>query len=226
MDKNKKIIIAVLAIIIIIFVAGALYVSFSQENKEASSHFNNTFMSGDFVGMVHVVNNSSEWQKSYSDTTHHIDYNMSTCKNASFLVDMYSIQGLKGPEERTFNGQEWDIYSGQGISSINGSGNTTVNTTLNVFMCVADKDNQSYVIYIIFNNNTDVNVTDSVFCPAYDDYIEPLLKSITLVHNKNVPSLADMLGIDQASFDEQAHLISEVKKGNQTAIQQLQQASS
>ncbi|MDO5849214.1 MAG: hypothetical protein Q4P18_06745 [Methanobrevibacter sp.] len=217
MDKNKKIILVAAIVVVVAIVAGALFSGIlNSSSSEGTTPFSNEFMEGDFVGTVNVVNNTDKWAVAYKDPVHHIEYNVSTCKNASFLVDLYSVQGMTGPEHRTFNNQNWDIYLGQGQQEINNR-----NVTLQIFMCVADKDNQSYVIYAIFNNNTQVKVGNNLYCDAFTEYIEPLLTSITLKHNSGAPELYDLLGVDKATFDQQADLLKEVKKGNQTAIAQL-----
>ncbi len=225
MKLNKKFIVAIIIVIIIVII-GVLFTSgFFNKSTEKTTPFDNNFASGDFVGNVKILNNTSQWTAAYSDTDNHIDYNMSTCKNASLIVDIYTIQGMQGPEHRTFNNQKWDIYYAQGMQTIENNTNSSVNETLNVYMCVANKGEQSYLIYIIFNNNTSVNTTGGVYSQAYDDYIEPLLDSITLKENNNAPTIYEILGIDQSTYNQYAELISQIKKGNQTAIQQLTGAS-
>lgn len=219
MDKNKKIILAVVIIVVIAVIAGAaVFFSGILNGNEVETSFDNNFTSGEFVGNVKVVNNTDKWGVAYRDAENHIEYNMSTVKNASFLVDLYTLQGMKGPEHRTYNDQQWDIYTAQGATQI---GNETSNKTLQVFMCVANKNNQTYLVYVIFNNETNIKVSDSVFCDAFKDYVEPLLESMTLKHNDDAPSLSSLLGIDDNTLNQQAALIKEAKKGNQTAIQAL-----
>lgn len=228
MELNNKTIFALIIIVVVIIVAiGAVFTSgFFDATVSETTPFDNNFMSGDFVGQVKTVNDSEKWAVAYSDETHHIDYNMSTCKNATLLVDIYTLQGMEGPEHRTFNNQQWDIYHAQGMQTIGNTTNVSLtNETLNVYMCVANKAEQSYLIYVIFNNNTDVNSTGGVYSDGYENYIEPLLDSVTLKEDPNAPEIYDILGMDQSSYQQYAQLISQVKKGNQTAIQQLASAS-
>lgn len=220
--NKKKFIIIIMIIIVIVVIIGAIFTSgFLNTSIEKTTPFDNDFASGNFVGNVKILNNTSQWSAAYSDTENHIDYNMSTCKNASLIVDIYTIQGMQGPEHRIFNDQKWDIYNAQGMQTIGNNTNSSENQTLNVFMCVADRGEQSYIIYIIFNNNTSINTTGGVYSQAYNEYIEPLLDSITLKENANAPTIYDVLGIDQSTYNQYAELISQIKKGNQTAIQQL-----
>ncbi len=218
MDKNKKIIILAIIIIIIAIIGSVVYlnVSGSDSNK---TPFSNKFMAGNFVGTVNEMNSNETWANAYKDPVHHIEYNMSTCKNASFLVDLYKLQGMKGPEEKEYNGQIWSIYTGQG-SNQNGNG-TSTDKLINVYMCVADKDNQSYVIYIIFNDNTKVNVDGTIYCDGFEEYVEPLLSSLELKSNADAPNLSSLLGIDENTFQQQAFLINQASNGNQTALSML-----
>lgn len=219
MDRNKKIILSV-AIILIIVIAG-LIIAGVFNNNEVRTSFDNHFASGKLVGNVTVKNESDNWSASYFDKTNNIEYNMSTVKNATFLVDLYAVQGLSGPEERTFNNQEWDIYTGQGVQSANDTQNNTVNTTIQVYMCVANKDNQSYVIYVICGNPDKINASDNIFCEGFKNFIEPLLKSMSLKHDDNAPELSTLFGVDQKTLEQQDYLLKQAKNGNQTAIAQL-----
>jgi len=69
--------------------------------------------------------------------------------------------------------------------------NTTqnANETMNIIICQSQGQKQGYLIYAIFNASSDVNATGQMFSPAYKEYIEPLLKSISLKESKNVPKI-------------------------------------
>lgn len=216
MERNKKIIVAI--IIIIIIVIGGIICFLGFDSNSEKTPFSNNFISGDFIGTVNKLNSNETWAAAYNDPVHHIEYNMSTCKNASFLADLYKLQGMKGPEERTYNNQAWDIYTGQGSNQV---GNETTNEITNIYMCIANKDNQSYIIYVIFNNGTKVDVDGSLYCDGFEKYVESLLTSIQLKHDDNVPELSSLLGMDESTFQQQAFLVNQASKGNNTALAML-----
>lgn len=221
MEFNKKILIIIIAIAVIIIAIGAIFTSgFFNTPIEKTTPFDNNFTSGDFVGNVKVVNKTNQWAVAYSDTEHKIDYNMSTCKNATLIADIYLIQGMEGPEHRTFNDNDWDIYHAQGMQA---SGNNTnkTNNTVDIYMCVANQGEQSYIIYAIFNNNTLVNTSGGLYSQAYEEYIEPLLDTVTLKENPNVPEVYDVLGMDESTYHQYTNIVDQVKKGNRTAIEQF-----
>lgn len=208
MEFNKKII-AAIVIIVVVVIAGGIYALTISDGQSTTTPFNNSFSSGEFTGNVELVNNSSEWAAAYSDNTNSIQYNMSTCRNASYIVDTYLIQGMQGPDEREFNGQQWDIYTVTGTTN---SGNNTTQTVY-IYMCVANKENQDFLLYAIFEDSSSVEVDGSLYCEAYEDYIVPLLESMELQPNANVPELYELLGIDQGTFQQYADLMTRYKAG-------------
>lgn len=210
MNAKSILIIAIVAVVAI--VAGVIF-SGALAPEEAKTPFDTNFMSGAFSGNAKLANDTDEWGVTYEDSGNDIEYNITTVKNASFIVEMYTLQGMSGPEHRTYNGQEWDIYTAQGVNEGNGT-----NTSVQVYMCVAGKDGQDYLVYVIFSDIQKVNASDNVFCPAFKDYVQPLLESIKLKHNADAPELSTILGVSQEDLDTQYHLMKEAKKGNQTAI--------
>ena len=216
MELNKKIIAVIIAVIVIIVAVSTIFVSgFFDTPIGEVTPFDNNFASGEFMGNVTLENSTNQWSVAYSDKENQIEYNMSTCKNASLIVDMYVIEGMDGPEHRTFNNNEWDIYYAEGTSD-SGEGDK-----IDVYMCVANQGEQSYIIYTIFYNTTRTESSGGVYSEGYGNYIEPLLDSITLKENPNAPTIYEALEIDQGTYQQYVHLVDQVKKGNQTAIQQL-----
>ena len=55
----------------------------------------------------------------------------------------------------------------------------------------------------------------------YTDFVEPLLKSVTLKETKNVPKLSEQYGLSEDEFQQQMELVQQVKAGNSTAIEQV-----
>lgn len=217
MDKKKIITFAIIVIVAIVAILTACY-TLGVFNLEPHSDFDNKFMKGSFVGngvLEQASDNASDWVKSYKDNGKGIEYNISTCDNSSFIVDYLSLQGLEGPETRNYNGQEWNIYHADALS---GTGDNVTNATpLNVYVCQANTDGQSYLIYVISNGT--VECDGSMFCPLVEKYIEPLLKSISLKRNEDVPNIADVLGMSQSDFDANNELIQQFKAGNYSALE-------
>ena len=155
---------------------------------------------------------------SYEDKEHHITYNVSTVDNSSQLMEVYELQGVSNPEKRTFNGNDWNIYFTQAMPG-NNTNNTDSSKTMNIVICQSQGDKQGYLIYAIFDNSSDVDVSGKMFSPGYKEYIEPLLKSISLKESKNVPKINEEFGLTEDEFSQQLDLIHQYKSGNLSALQ-------
>ena len=215
--KNIIIIVAVvviLAVIGIIFATGML----SQQNTaETTTPFETDFMQGAFVGNVKLVNNKEKFMKSYEDKKHHITYNISTVDNSSALMEIYELQGVTNPEERSFNGNDWNIYFTQAVPGNDSNKNT--NETMNIVICQSQGEKQGYLIYAIFDSKSDVNSTGNMFGQSYKEYIEPLLNSVTLKESKNVPAINEEFGLTEDEFAQQMELVHQYKAGNTSALE-------
>lgn len=216
-DKNIIIILAV--IVVIIAVAGYVFATgmFNGTQNTQTSPLKTEFMEGNFVGDVKLVNDTQKFMHSYEDNQHHITYNISTVDNSSALMEIYELQGVANPEERSFNGHEWNIYFTQAMPGNNTTQNA--NETMNIIICQSQGQKQGYLIYAIFNASSDVNATGQMFSPAYKEYIEPLLKSISLKESKNVPKINEEFGLTEDEFAQQMDLIHQYKAGNRTALE-------
>lgn len=216
-DKNIIIILAV--IVVIIAVAGYAFATgmFNGTQNTQTSPLKTEFMEGNFVGDVKLVNDTQKFMHSYEDNQHHITYNISTVDNSSALMEIYELQGVTNPEERSFNGHEWNIYFTQAMPGNNTTQNA--NETMNIIICQSQGQKQGYLIYAIFNASSDVNATGQMFSPAYKEYIEPLLKSISLKESKNVPKINEEFGLTEDEFAQQMDLIHQYKAGNRTALE-------
>ena len=216
-DKNIIIILAV--IVVIIAIAGYAFATgmFNGTQNTQTSPLKTEFMEGNFVGDVKLVNDTQKFMHSYEDKQHHITYNISTVDNSSALMEIYELQGVTNPEKRSFNGQEWNIYFTQAMPGNNTTQNA--NETMNIIICQSQGQKQGYLIYAIFNASSDVNATGQMFSPAYKDYIEPLLKSISLKESKNVPKINEEFGLTEDEFAQQMDLIHQYKAGNRTALE-------
>ena len=221
MEKKNIILIAIVAIAIIA-VAAAIFTTMGGESNTTivgeTSKFSNSFMEGSFSGKTKLVNNSSEFMQSYEDSKHKITYNISTVDNSTALMDIYYLQGVMNPEKRTLNGNDWNIYFSQAIE-----GNNT-NKTLNIVICQCQKEKQGYLIYMIIDSKTDLNISAfNTFGEVYKGYVEPLLKSVTLKESKNVPSINDEFGLTADEFAQQMELVRQYKAGNTSALNSASQ---
>ncbi len=209
-------VIAIIAIVGVIFATGIL-----NGNDKQTTAFKTDFMEGSFMGNVSLVNDSEKFMHSYEDKQHHITYNISTVDNSSALMEIYELQGVTNPEERSFNGNDWNIYFTQAIPG-NDTNNTNSNNTMSIVICESQGEKQGYLIYAIFDAKSDVNATTNAFGEGYIDYIEPMLKSITLKESKNVPKINDEFGLSEDEFAQQMELIHQYKAGNTSALEGAQ----
>ena len=72
---------------------------------------------------------------------------------------------------------------------------------------------------MIIDSKSKVNATLNTYGESYTDFVEPLLKSITLKKSKNVPKIYEEFGLTEDQFDQQMDLIKQYKAGNASALQ-------
>lgn len=213
--ENKNLIIIAVAIVLIVVVVGVILTTgvLNKADDRTTTSFSNSFMEGAFTGDVKLVKNASDYMQSYEDSQHSITYNISTVDNSTALMDIYYVQGVANPEHRSFNGNDWNIYFSQAIQ-----GNDT-NNKLNIIICQSQGEKQGYLIYMIIDSKTDLNVSSNVFGEPYKSYVEPLLKSITLKESSNVPAINDQFGLSESDFAKQMDLVHQYKSGNTSVLQ-------
>lgn len=217
--ENKNIIIIAVAVIAIIAIAGVIFATGMFNGHETTTTpFKTEFMEGSFVGNVSLENDSQKFMHSYQDKQHDITYNISTVDNASALMEIYELQGVSNPDERSFNGNDWNIYFTQAMPG-NDTSNANSNETMNIIICESQDAKQGYLIYAIFGAKSEVNSTGNAFGQSYTDYVEPLLKSITLKESKNVPAINEEFGLSEYEFAQQMDLIHQYKAGNTSALE-------
>ena len=220
--ENKNLIIVAVVVVVIIAIAGIIFatgmLNGNSNNNLGTSQLKTEFIEGSFVGNVTLENDTQKFMHSYGDKEHHITYNVSTVDNSSQLMEVYELQGVSNPEKRTFNGNDWNIYFTQAMPG-NNTNNTDSSTTMNIVICQSQGDKQGYLIYAIFDNSSDVDVSGKMFSPGYKEYIEPLLKSISLKESKNVPKINEEFGLTEDEFSQQLDLIHQYKSGNLSALQ-------
>ena len=220
MENKNLIIICVIVVIIAIlgyaFVTGA----FNQKEVVPTTPFETDFMSGAFVGsnVERMEVNNSSYLASFRDTEHNITYNMTTMDNSSALMEIYHFQGVKGPEYRTFNGQQWEIYFAEAMPVVNNTTSTDSSQRMGIIICHCQQESQGYVIYSIFDVSK-VNFTMNTYGDAYLNYIEPLLNSVNLKQSDNVPAVNEQFGLSQEDFQKQIDIIRQVEAGNRSALQ-------
>lgn len=215
--ENKNIIIIVVAVIAIIAVVGFIFTTgiFNQNDNGVTTPFKTEFMEGSFVGNVTLVDDKEKFMHSYEDKEHGVTYNISTVDNSTALMEIYQLQGVSNPEERTFNGNDWNIYFTQAVPE-NASNDTKAMT---IIMCESQGEKQGYLVYMIIDSDSDINVTLDTFGQSYTDYLEPLLKSITLKESKNVPAINEEFGLTEEEFAQQMELVHQFKAGNTSVLE-------
>ena len=224
MENKNFIIIAV--VVVIIAVLGVIFATGILNNDDGvkitqTTPFKTEFMEGNFSGNVSLVNDTEEFMHSYEDKENKITYNISTVDDSNALMDIYYIQGVMNPEKRNFNGQDWNIYFTQAVE-----GNDTNSTdTMNIVICQAQGEKQGYLIYMIIDSKSKVNATQNTYGESYTNFVEPLLKSLTLKESKNVPKINEEFGLTEDQFAEQMELVNQVKAGNTSALQQQEEAT-
>jgi hypothetical protein len=220
METKNIIIIAVVVVIVAIigvFATGILNNNANNQNMETTP-FETEFMEGSFAGKVKLVDDKEKFMHSYKDKENKITYNISTVDDSDALMDIYYLQGVMNPEKRNFNGNDWNIYFTQAVE---GNDTSASNETMNIIICQSQGEKQGYLIYMIIDADSKVNATLNTYGESYTDFVEPLLKSITLKESKKVPKIYEEFGLTKDQFDQQMDLIEQVKAGNQTAIQQV-----
>lgn len=216
MEKKNIFIIVFILVVLVVAVAASYVLFFNNGN---TSELNSAFISGTFNGNVteNLINDSipnHQFQASYVDKENGITYNMSTLKDGDFLMDIMSLQGLGAPEHRHLGDNDWNIYYSQAVPNTQVNSNSTNDSTVyNVYICQADKDNQTFLIYII-SNSSKVQCDGSLYCPMYNDYVEPLLSSATLKTNPSAPTGAQVLNITDVQYNQLLKQISEAKGTN------------
>ena len=219
---NKNIIMILVAVVAIIAIVGAIFVSgmFNGTKETATTPFETEFMDGAFVGNVTLKDGKQKFMHYYVDKKHKITYNISTVDNSTALMDIYSVQGVTNPEERSFNGNDWNIYFTEAIPGNDSSAKD--NNTMNIIICQSQGKKQGYLIYMIIDSKSKVNSTGNEFGQAYKDFAQPLLESITLKESKNVPKINEEFGLTEDQFAEQMELVQQIKAGNTSALEGAQ----
>lgn len=220
--KTEYIVAIVVAVIVI--VGGVLAFDYFTgdlgiiNNKETST-FDNKFMSGVFVGNVSEVesNNTDNFSANYRDVEKRIDYNMSTSKNGSFLMDYLSIQSGSKIENRTIGDTKWQIMFSQGQGNIANNSTDGKNSTYDIYICQATENNQNYIIFII-NEKVDglaptVESDGSLYCEFFTDYARPLLESVEFKHLEDAPEIYELLGISESDHNQLLEFMKQYRAG-------------
>ena len=218
--ENKNIIIIAVVVVAVIAIAGFVFTTgiLNGENKNVeTTSFDTGFMEGSFVGKTKLVD-KDKYMYSFEDKENKITYNLSTIDDSDAMMDIFYLQGVMNPEQRTINGNDWNIYFSQAVP---GDNPNATNETMNIIICQSQGEKQGYFINVIIDADSKVNATLNTYGESYTDFVEPLLKSITLKETKNVPKLSEQYGLSEDEFQQQMELIQQVKAGNSTAIEQV-----
>ena len=216
--KNIIIIAAVIVVIAIVGVFASGMLNNNNGPAGETTPFKTDFMEGTFAVKVKLVDDNESYMRSYEDKENKITYNISTVDDSEALMDIYYLQGVMNPETRSFNGNDWNIYFSQAVE---GNDSNSSDKPMNIIICQSQGEKQGYLIYMIIDADSKVNATLNTYGQSYTDFVEPLLKSITLKKSNNVPKIYEQFGLTEDQFAEQMELIQQVKAGNQTALQQV-----
>lgn len=215
MEEKNMIIIAV-AIVAVIAIAGVIFatgmLNGNNNSNLGTTPFETDFMDGSFSGNVSLANKTEDFMQSWEDKEHGITYNISTVDNSSALMEIYEIQGVTNPDERSFNGNDWNIYFTQAMA--NNETNYTEDNIMNIVICESQGKNQGYLVYVIFDGKSDIDHVNSIFGQGYIEFVEPLLKTITLKESQDVPKVNEEFGLSEEAFAEQLNLIRQYQAGN------------
>jgi uncharacterized protein YcgL (UPF0745 family) len=229
MEKRNIIIIsativAIIAVLGVIFATGIVDTGILTGQKTAATTnapagttpFDTEFMKGTSVGNVKLVDGKEKFMHSYKDKENKITYNISTVDNSTALMDIYYIQGISNPEQRSFNGQDWNIYFTQAVQG----NDTNSDDVMSIIICQSQGKKQGYLVYMIIDHDSKVNTSAlNTFGEPYKVFVEPLLKSITLKESNNVPKIYEEFGLTEDQFAEQMGLIQQYKAGNTSALE-------
>ena len=217
--ENKNIIIIAVAVIAIVAIVGGIFASGILNGNDkaptATTPFKTDFMEGSFVGNVKLANDDEAFMRSYEDKENKITYNISTVDDSDALMDIYYLQGVMNPEKRNINGNDWNIYFTQAVE---GNDTQSDDNTMTIVICQSQGEKQGYLIYSIFDAKSKINGT-TIYGQAYTDYIEPLLKSITLKESNDVPKINEEFGLTEDQFAQQMDLVKEYKSGNTSVLE-------
>ena len=218
--ENKNIIIIAVVVVAVIAIAGFVFTTgiLNGENKNVeTTSFDTGFMEGSFVGKTKLAD-KDKYMYSFEDKENKITYNLSTIDDSDAMMDIFYLQGVMNPEQRTINGNDWNIYFSQAVP---GDNPNATNETMNIIICQSQGEKQGYFINVIIDADSKVNATLNTYGESYTDFVEPLLKSVTLKETKNVPKLSEQYGLSEDEFQQQMELVQQVKAGNSTAIEQV-----
>lgn len=213
MERKNMIIIAV---IIVIIAVAAIYFS-GILNQVQKTNFDTDFMSGAFSGNVveSASNNTNKsYAMSYHDDLNNISYNITTLDNSSALMEIYKYQGAIGPEHRSYNGNNWSIYFAKAMPVLNNQTNQSINQSMGIIICECQKESQGYVIYVTFEDLSKTNFTLNTYGGSYINFVEPLLKTLSLKESSNVPVLHELYGLSKDDFYNQIEQIRQINNGN------------
>ena len=94
---------------------------------------------------------------------------------------------------------------------------------MNIIICQSQGKKQGYLVYAIVDSDSKVNTSNpNILGEPYKEYVEPLLKSISLKESKNVPKINEEFGLTEEQFAEQMELVQQVKAGNTSALEAVQ----
>ena len=174
-----------------------------------TTDFTTDFMEGSFVGNIELENDSDNFASSYVDWDNGITYNISTVDDSNALMDMYYLEGVMDPVKKSYNGNDWNIYF---TEAVEGDNPDETDEVMEIVICQSQGKNQGYIIYAIVDSDSDIVSSLDIHSEGFKNYVEPLLKTITLKKSNDVPKINEEFGLSEEEFQEKLDEIHELKK--------------
>jgi len=194
---DKKILLIIIAVIAVVAIGvGAISLAIFGQTTEVDTKF----LSGTIKGGA-VENNTNitlpGWEVNYDDTMNGIRYEFLMTSTLNFTKDMFiNALGAKKIATEEYNGVKWEIYYLDSDAYKKLFNNRTMNQS--GYICFASGKNGDYGVSIGSEN---VNSDNSLNSDLFKNYVEPLLKSITLKDPDNAPKEHQFMNMTNEEFN-------------------------
>jgi hypothetical protein len=198
MDK-KMIIAIIVGLLLIISVAAFSLGAFGQ-----TTEVDNTFIKGTISGVA-VEEESSlgilpDWAVFYADNNNAIGYDFAMFDSLEFMKgSLINVGGLEKVATEEYNGVKWDIYY-LDLDLLDNASDDIISSFFDSsgYVCFASGKNGDYIILV---NSPTVSSDNSTDSDLFKNYLEPLLKSITLKDPQNAPKEYELLNTTKEDYD-------------------------
>jgi hypothetical protein len=203
---DKKILLAIIAVIAVIVIGvGAFSLGVFGQTTEVDTKF----LSGTIQG--EAIENKTNvtlpgWEAHYNDTKNGIESSFGMIDTFNLTKDMLThMLGLKKIDTKDYEGVKWDIYyldadiTNNKVKSMNTDDlNVTPFGNTSGYFCFASGKNGDYCVAVGSEN---VSSDNSLNSELFKNYVEPLLKSITLKDPQNPPKEYQYANMTKEEYD-------------------------